>query len=128
RTRARAGRRYSGACVNRLREDGGGADAGRIFAKLSRRADDPPDCACFRLLDGSKFSPRSCQIPAGIDSKDNGGSHGGHQTRKEVVMTDEVTLSVNNAVAEIVLDRPRKLNAVTPDMAARLAEFCARVD
>lgn len=43
-------------------------------------------------------------------------------------MADEVTLSVDNAVAEIVLDRPQKLNAVTPDMAARLAEFCARVD
>jgi enoyl-CoA hydratase len=31
-------------------------------------------------------------------------------------------------VAEIVLDRPQKLNAVTPEMAARLTEFCARVD
>jgi enoyl-CoA hydratase len=43
-------------------------------------------------------------------------------------MADEVRLSVKGAVAEIVLDRPQKLNAVTPAMAARLTEFCARVD
>ena len=35
-------------------------------------------------------------------------------------MTEEVELAVEGFVAEIVLNRPQKLNAVTPEMAARL--------
>ncbi len=43
-------------------------------------------------------------------------------------MTEEVILTIADAVAKIVLNRPRKLNAVTPEMAATLEELCARVD
>jgi enoyl-CoA hydratase len=43
-------------------------------------------------------------------------------------MTEEVILTIADAVAKIVLNRPRKLNAVTPEMAAALEELCAQVD
>ena len=43
-------------------------------------------------------------------------------------MPEEITFTVTNAVAEIVLNRPHKHNAVTPDMAAALEEICAKVD
>ena len=43
-------------------------------------------------------------------------------------MTGTVTLTIADAVAEIVLDRPGKHNAVTPEMAAQLRDICARVD
>jgi enoyl-CoA hydratase/carnithine racemase len=43
-------------------------------------------------------------------------------------MTQNVTLAIADGVAEIVLNRPEKLNAVTPDMAAALADYCAEVD
>ncbi|MBV8961797.1 MAG: enoyl-CoA hydratase/isomerase family protein [Hyphomicrobiales bacterium] len=43
-------------------------------------------------------------------------------------MTEEVLLSINGFVAEIVLNRPRKLNAVTPAMAARIESACAELD
>ncbi|SDR62034.1 short chain enoyl-CoA hydratase [Rhizobiales bacterium GAS113] len=43
-------------------------------------------------------------------------------------MTEEVLLSVDGFVAEIVLNRPQKLNAVTPAMAARLETLCAELD
>lgn len=43
-------------------------------------------------------------------------------------MTDEVTLTIADHVAEIVLNRPAKHNAVTPDMAAALRDVCARAD
>jgi enoyl-CoA hydratase/carnithine racemase len=43
-------------------------------------------------------------------------------------MTDHVQLTIADSVAEIVLDRPAKLNAVTPDMAAALAEYAAAAD
>lgn len=43
-------------------------------------------------------------------------------------MTEEVILTIADAVAKIVLNRPRKLNAVTPEMAATLEKLCARVD
>jgi enoyl-CoA hydratase/carnithine racemase len=43
-------------------------------------------------------------------------------------MTDEIQLSIDGFVAEIVLNRPRKLNAVTPAMAARLETICAALD
>lgn len=43
-------------------------------------------------------------------------------------MTEEVILTIADAVAKIVLNRPRKLNAVTPEMAATLEELCAQVD
>lgn len=43
-------------------------------------------------------------------------------------MTEDVTLTIADAVAKIVLNRPRQLNAVTPEMAATLEELCAQVD
>jgi enoyl-CoA hydratase len=48
--------------------------------------------------------------------------------RKDIIMTDEVLLSIENHVAEIVLNRPQKLNAVTPAMAKRLETLCAEID
>jgi enoyl-CoA hydratase len=43
-------------------------------------------------------------------------------------MTDHIRLIIADSVAEIVLDRPAKLNAVTPAMAAAIAEAAAAVD
>ncbi|CEJ14960.1 enoyl-CoA hydratase/isomerase family protein [Phreatobacter sp. AB_2022a] len=43
-------------------------------------------------------------------------------------MEDEVVLIRDGFVAEIVLNRPAKLNAVTPAMAARLQELCRALD
>lgn len=43
-------------------------------------------------------------------------------------MADQVTLAVNDHIAEITLDRPAKHNAVTPEMAASLQEICRQVD
>jgi len=45
-----------------------------------------------------------------------------------MVMTEEILASVDGFVAEIVLNRPQKLNAVTPAMAARLEALCAELD
>ncbi len=43
-------------------------------------------------------------------------------------MSENVKLVVEGAVAEIRLDRPEKLNAVTPEMAAALKRHCEEVD
>jgi enoyl-CoA hydratase len=43
-------------------------------------------------------------------------------------MSGAVTLTITNAVAHIVLDRPEKLNAMTPAMSAALADHCRAVD
>ncbi|QCI64133.1 enoyl-CoA hydratase/isomerase family protein [Phreatobacter stygius] len=43
-------------------------------------------------------------------------------------MEDEVILIKDGFVAEIVLNRPTKLNAVTPAMAARLESLCRDID
>jgi len=43
-------------------------------------------------------------------------------------MDGEVRLEVAEGVAELVLDRPAKLNAVTPAMAAAIAEHARRID
>lgn len=43
-------------------------------------------------------------------------------------MEDEVVLIRDGFVAEIVLNRPAKLNAVTPAMATRLQELCRALD
>ena len=43
-------------------------------------------------------------------------------------MTEEVELVTDGFVAEIVLNRPQKLNAVTPAMAARIERLCAELD
>lgn len=43
-------------------------------------------------------------------------------------MPEEITFTVADAVGEIVLNRPHKHNAVTPEMAAALEEICAKVD
>ena len=40
----------------------------------------------------------------------------------------QVTLAVADHVATLTLDRPEKHNAITPAMAARLAELCREVD
>lgn len=47
-------------------------------------------------------------------------------------MTDQdagqISVSIDQHVATIILDRPAKHNAITPDMAARLGQICADVD
>ena len=43
-------------------------------------------------------------------------------------MDGRITLSVDAAVAQIILDRPAKHNAMTPAMAAELANICMEVD
>jgi len=43
-------------------------------------------------------------------------------------MTKDITFNVAGYVAEITLNRPQKHNAVTPDMATVLQDFCATVD
>lgn len=43
-------------------------------------------------------------------------------------MTNGILVSVSDYVAEIVLNRPEKHNAVTREMAARLQEICTAVD
>ncbi len=43
-------------------------------------------------------------------------------------MTTEILYSVADRVAEIVLNRPQKHNAMTPEMAATLQEVCAKAD
>ncbi|MFN7000668.1 MAG: enoyl-CoA hydratase/isomerase family protein, partial [Elioraea tepidiphila] len=43
-------------------------------------------------------------------------------------MDGEVRLEVTDGVAELVLDRPAKHNAVTPAMAAAIAEHARRID
>jgi enoyl-CoA hydratase len=48
--------------------------------------------------------------------------------KKDDAMTDAVTLTIADAVAEITLDRPAKLNAVTPEMAAAIQDHCAAAD
>ena len=43
-------------------------------------------------------------------------------------MTDTLGFSVAEGIAEIMLNRPEKLNAVTPEMAAAIERHCAEVD
>jgi enoyl-CoA hydratase len=43
-------------------------------------------------------------------------------------MSKEVDLTIEDFVAEIVLNRPQKLNAITPEMAATIARLCAELD
>src|ERR1022692_1035818 len=43
-------------------------------------------------------------------------------------MTGQVELSVNNGVAQIVLARPEKHNAITREMALELARICREID
>lgn len=43
-------------------------------------------------------------------------------------MIHAVTLTIADAIAEITLNRPEKLNAVTPDMAAAIQNYCVVVD
>jgi enoyl-CoA hydratase len=48
--------------------------------------------------------------------------------QEEVFMEDEVLLLRDGAVAEIVLNRPAKLNAVTPPMSAAIERICRDLD
>jgi enoyl-CoA hydratase len=43
-------------------------------------------------------------------------------------MSENIRYTVVDSVAEIVLDRPQKYNAITPDMAAALLDICAKAD
>lgn len=43
-------------------------------------------------------------------------------------MDNEVLLNKDGPIAEIVLNRPAKLNAITPEMAEALEDFCRRAD
>jgi enoyl-CoA hydratase len=46
----------------------------------------------------------------------------------EADMSEDVQVKIENHVAEIVLNRPQKLNAVTPKMAAALEKVCLDID
>jgi enoyl-CoA hydratase/carnithine racemase len=61
----------------------------------------------------------SCTFPAPFVKR---------HARKEALMENEVLLNKDGPIAEIVLNRPAKLNAVTPPMAAALEDFCRRID
>src|SRR5690242_9331572 len=43
-------------------------------------------------------------------------------------MTNDITFSVADHVAVITLNRPQKHNAITPEMAAALQDFCAGIN
>lgn len=43
-------------------------------------------------------------------------------------MTDEIKLSVQDFIAEVVLNRPQKHNAMTREMAANLQTICSTID
>lgn len=43
-------------------------------------------------------------------------------------MEDEVLLKQDGAVAEIILNRPAKMNAITPAMSAVIEQFCRQLD
>lgn len=43
-------------------------------------------------------------------------------------MTEEVVLTIDGFVAEIILNRPGKLNAITPDMASKIEQLCRDID
>ena len=43
-------------------------------------------------------------------------------------MTDEIRIVKDGFIAEIILDRPRKMNAVTPAMAAAIERHCREFD
>jgi len=43
-------------------------------------------------------------------------------------MTDTVTLDIAEGIATLTFNRPEKHNSITPDMAARIQEYCASVD
>ena len=43
-------------------------------------------------------------------------------------MEEEVLFSKDHSVAEIVLNRPAKLNAVTPAMSATIERLCREID
>lgn len=42
--------------------------------------------------------------------------------------TDHIALTIDEGVAVLTLNRPEKLNAITPDMAAAIQDNCAAVD
>jgi enoyl-CoA hydratase/carnithine racemase len=43
-------------------------------------------------------------------------------------MSDEIIFTIDQAVAAITLNRPAKLNAVTPEMAAEIERLCLEID
>jgi enoyl-CoA hydratase len=43
-------------------------------------------------------------------------------------MTGRVTLTVHDGIGQIVLDRPDKMNAITPDMTRELQRICREID
>jgi enoyl-CoA hydratase len=43
-------------------------------------------------------------------------------------MAESVRLSIADAIAEITLNRPEKLNAVTPEMADAIERYCVEID
>jgi len=48
--------------------------------------------------------------------------------QQETTMSKQISMTVADFVAEIVLNRPEKHNAITPAMAATLQEVCAAAD
>jgi enoyl-CoA hydratase/carnithine racemase len=43
-------------------------------------------------------------------------------------MSEDVTLEVDEGIARIILNRPQKMNAVTPEMAEHIEAFCQAAD
>ncbi|XBS70762.1 enoyl-CoA hydratase/isomerase family protein [Acerihabitans sp. KWT182] len=43
-------------------------------------------------------------------------------------MTDHIIMNVHDSIAEIIINRPEKMNAMTPEMSKELARLCADID
>src|SRR3954462_9386587 len=51
-----------------------------------------------------------------------------HELQEICTMTDTVTLAIAEGIATLTFKRTEKDNAITPDMAARIQEYCPSVD
>ncbi|WP_213993438.1 enoyl-CoA hydratase/isomerase family protein [Sodalis sp. dw_96] len=43
-------------------------------------------------------------------------------------MTDHIIMNLHDSIAEIIINRPEKMNAITPEMSEDLARICADID
>ncbi|MFC7398975.1 enoyl-CoA hydratase/isomerase family protein [Chelatococcus sp. GCM10030263] len=50
------------------------------------------------------------------------------EIQSQEIQSEEIRIARDGFIAEIILNRPHKLNAVTPDMAAAIARYCQGFD